>query len=132
MNAHDERISSYLDDALPPSERSAFEAELRDNAELQQQVAELSQLQQDVALLPRYKAKVDFAQRVVAAAIAAKADKGAQITPARIESNQPVSKKTARRALIGGLAVAASVAIMLGSLPFLNRQKPIDVAADPV
>lgn len=123
MNAHDERISSYLDDALPPSERSAFEAELLDNADLQQQVTELSQLRQDVALLPRYTAKVDFAQRVVAAAIAAKADKDAQLTPARTES-KPVSKKTARRALIGGLAVAASVAIMLGSLPFLNRPNP--------
>jgi hypothetical protein len=127
MNGHDERISSYLDDALPPSERSAFEAELLDNAELQQQVAELSQLRQDVALLPRYKAKPDFAKRVVAAAIAAKADKDAQITPARTEANKPVSKKTFRRALIGGLAVAASVAIILGSLPFLNRLKPIDV-----
>lgn len=125
MSAHDERISSYLDDALPPSERSAFEAELRDNDELQQQVAELSQLQQDVALLPRYKAKVDFAQRVVAAAIAAKADKDAQITPARTES-KPVSKKTSRRALIGGLAVAASVAIILGSLPFLKRPNAVD------
>ena len=126
MNAHDERISSYLDDALPPSERTAFEAELRDNADLQQQVAELSQLRQDVALLPRYKAKVDFAQRVVAAAIAAKADKDAQITPAP-------SNKTARRAMIGGLAVAASVAILLGSLPFLNRPtKPIDSANAPV
>lgn len=125
MNAHDERISSYLDDALPPSERSAFEAELLDNADLQQQVAELSQLRQDVALLPRYTAKVDFAQRVVAAAIAAKADKDAQLTPARTES-KPVSKKTARRALIGGLAVAASVAIILGSLPFLKRPNAID------
>ncbi len=126
MNAHDERISSYLDDALPPTERSAFEAELRDNSDLQQQVAELSQLRQDVALLPRYTAKVDFAQRVVAAAIAAKADKDAQITPAH-----KTSSKTARRALISGLAVAASVAIMLGSLPFLNRNKPIDTANNP-
>lgn len=133
MNAHDERISSYLDDALPPSERSAFEAELLDNADLQQQVTELSQLRQDVALLPRYKAKADFAQRVVSAAIAAKANKDAQITPARSAASKPVSNRTARRALIGGLAVAASVAIILGSLPFLNRHKPIDnVAVKPV
>jgi hypothetical protein len=128
MNVHDERISSYLDDTLPPSERSAFEVELLENADLQQQVAELAQLRQDVAQLPRFKARPDFAQRVVAAALAAKADQDAQITPARKEANPSASKKTSRRALIGGLAVAASVAIILGSLPFFLRPGSTETA----
>ena len=51
--SHDERISSFLDDALPEAERTAFEAELRTNSELEQQVAELRALRADVALLPR-------------------------------------------------------------------------------
>jgi hypothetical protein len=116
--SHDERISSFLDDALPEVERSAFEIELKHNAELQQQVAELRQLRKDVALLPRYSVTEGFAQRVVAAAVAAQADENANITPVR--RSQPVRLKTIGRGVIMGVALAASVAILMISLPWLN------------
>ncbi len=116
MNAHDERVSSFLDDAMPAAERAAFESELLDNAELRQQVVELRQLRQDVATLPRYSVGEGFAQRVVAAAVAAKANENANISPA-----SHIKTKTARRLAIGGLAIAASVAIMTGTLAWLNR-----------
>lgn len=123
MNAHDERISSFLDDAMPAAERSAFESELLDNAELRQQVIELRQLRQDVATLPRFSVTEGFAQRVVAAAVAAKANENANITPA----NRP-KPKTIRRVAIGGLAIAASVAIVLSTLAWINYNGPVDVA----
>jgi hypothetical protein len=116
MNAHDERISSFLDDAMPAAERATFESELLDNAELRQQVIELRQLRQDVATLPRYSVREGFAQRVVAAAVAAKANENANISPA----TRPQAK-TVRRLTIGGLAIAASVAIMVGTLAWMNR-----------
>jgi hypothetical protein len=123
MNAHDERISSFLDDAMPAAERSAFESELLDNAELRQQVIELRQLRQDVATLPRYSVTEGFAQRVVAAAVAAKANENANITPA-----SQLKPKTIRRITIGGLAIAASVAIVLSTLAWINYNGPVDVA----
>jgi hypothetical protein len=123
MNAHDERISSFLDDAMPAAERSVFESELLDNAELRQQVIELRQLRQDVATLPRYSVTEGFAQRVVAAAVAAKANENANITPATRQRPQ-----TMRRATIGGLAIAASVAIVLGTLAWINNRGPVDIA----
>ena len=124
MNAHDERISSFLDDAMPAAERAAFESELLDNAELRQQVIELRQLRQDVATLPRYSVTEGFAQRVVAAAVAAKANENANITLA-------AKPKTIRRAAIGGLAIAASVLIMAGSVVFFNNgSDPVDVATN--
>ncbi|WP_254508458.1 anti-sigma factor family protein [Anatilimnocola floriformis] len=126
MNAHDERISSFLDDAMPAGERSAFESELLDNAELRQQVIELRQLRQDVALLPRYSVTEGFAQRVVAAAISAKANENANITLASTPSS-----KTVRRATIGVLAIAASLLIMVGTMVWNNGRKPIDVAVKP-
>lgn len=116
MSAHDERVSSFLDDAMPAAERASFESELLDNAELRQQVIELRQLRQDVATLPRYSVTEGFAQRVVAAAVAAKANENANISPA--SRPQP---KTVRRLAIGGLAIAASVAIMVGTLAWMNR-----------
>jgi hypothetical protein len=128
--SHDERISSFLDDALPAPERLAFEAELQDNGELQQQVAELRQLRADVALLPRYTATEDFAQRVVAAAVAAKADENANISPAR--RAQPVRFSRIARGVVIGMAVAASAAILMISLPWLNfDDKPVKLVATP-
>lgn len=125
MNAHDERISSFLDDAMPAAERATFESELLDNAELRQQVIELRQLRQDVALLPRFSVTEGFAQRVVAAAVAAKANENANITPA----SRP-KPKTVRRLTIGGLAIAASVAIMVGTISYINN-RPAMVAVKP-
>jgi hypothetical protein len=130
--SHDERISSFLDDALPEAERSALEAELRTNTELEQQVAELRQLRCDVALLPRYSAKEGFAQRVVAAAVAAKADQGATITPAAKSQSQSVRFSKVARGVVIGMAIAASAAILMISLPWLNvgGNKPIPVATN--
>lgn len=118
MNCHDERISSFLDDAMPATERAAFESELLDNSELCQQVTELRQLRQDVSALPRYSVTEGFAQRVVSAAVAAKADKDAQIT-------LPTRPKHIRRVAIGSLAIAASVAILVGTLAWNNNNDPI-------
>jgi hypothetical protein len=126
MNAHDERISSFLDDAMPAAERSAFESELLDNAELRQQVIELRQLRQDVALLPRYSVTEGFAQRVVAAAISAKANENANIALA----SKP-STKTVRRATIGVIAIAASVLIMVGTMVWNNSRGPVELANPP-
>jgi len=122
MNAHDERISSFLDDAMPAAERAAFESELLDNAELRQQVIELRQLRQDVATLPRFSVREGFAQRVVAAAVAAKANENANMMPAQRPSN-----KTVRRATIGVVAIAASVLIMIGTMAWNNNRDPIDL-----
>jgi hypothetical protein len=126
MNAHDERISSFLDDAMPATERDAFESEMLSSAELRQQVIELRQLRQDVALLPRFSVTEGFAQRVVAAAVAAKANENANISPA----SRPKAK-TVQRLTVGGLAIAASVAIMVGTLAWNNSNRPVDVAVAP-
>ncbi len=115
---HDERISSFLDDALPETERRAFESELAHDAELQQHVAELRQLRQDVATLPRYTVTQGFAQRVVKAALAAQANQNAQLEPAK--STKPVKPKTIFRLAVGTLAIAASAAIIMASLPWLR------------
>jgi len=97
MNAHDERISSFLDDAMPAAERSVFESELLDNAELRQQVIELRQLRQYVATLPRYSVTEGFAQRVVAAAVAAKAKPPGAAAAAERGKKEKKKKKRKRK-----------------------------------
>ncbi|WP_425614672.1 anti-sigma factor [Anatilimnocola sp. NA78] len=125
---HDERISSFLDDALPEAERVAFQAQLSRDPQLQQHVADLQQLRRDVATLPRYSVKEGFAQRVVAAAVAAKASE-AKAAPA---PRQPTYQVTNRRVIVGVLAVAATAGIIMASIPWLNTGKDPVTATNPV
>lgn len=113
---YDERISSYLDDALPAAERSAFQAQLACDPELRQHVAELQQLRQDVASLPRYSVKEGFANRVVAAAVAA----GEMTKPATTKVQLPRRAYATRTAVTSALAVAAALAFLAVGLPWFS------------
>src|SRR5262245_52285240 len=56
----DERLSAYLDDALSPDERQAFEALLATDDELRQAVGELRALRSELQSLPRHKLAEGF------------------------------------------------------------------------
>ncbi|QDU28777.1 hypothetical protein ETAA8_38820 [Anatilimnocola aggregata] len=127
---HDERISSYLDDALPEAERVAFQTQLAHDPTLQQHVSDLQQLRRDVATLPRFSVKEGFAQRVVAAALAAKAHE-AKANETKVAPAQRPS--TTRRLIVAALAVAASAAFVMASLPWLHRgDEPLANNGNPV
>jgi hypothetical protein len=55
-----ERLNAYLDDALSPGERQAFERELADNALLRAELAELRGLKAAVRQLPRLTVPRNF------------------------------------------------------------------------
>lgn len=62
---HDERISAYLDDELPPAERRAFEAELEANAALQDAVDRFTRARDLMRRHGHTPAPSGFADRVL-------------------------------------------------------------------
>lgn len=69
----DELLSAYLDGEVTPEERAAVEAHLATSEADRQLLAELRSLRSDMATLPRANVTRDFTDRVVQAAVAAKA-----------------------------------------------------------
>jgi hypothetical protein len=107
----DELLSAYLDGELSASQRSEVEDRLAANLTDRELLAELQALRQEVAALPRYQARRDFVDRVVAAATKAKAEQDAANTPL-----EPVSSKRKRRAayyVLPAIAAAAALLVMM-------------------
>jgi hypothetical protein len=122
---HDERISSYLDDAMSAAERSAFQAELARDPELRQHVADLQQLRADVAALPRYKVQEGFAERVVTAALAAKS----ATNPATTKVELP-KRHTGFRAATAILVSAALLGGLMVIVPWFKSTPSVDPVAN--
>ena len=69
----DELLSAYLDGELSPEERAMVQQQLEASPDLRQLVDDLRHVSQQVRSLPRYKLDDDFTDRVVQAAMEAKA-----------------------------------------------------------
>ena len=143
-------LSAYLDGELSPAERTQVESQLAADPQARQLLDELRALSGEVRELPRYSAGSGFSQRVVQAALAAKAEQNGAVPQARqvsLPSSQQSSDKShpdkARRGarlpvvLAGVAAVAAAVAIMVwaynrpGHLP-VPGPGPGTIAVEPV
>jgi hypothetical protein len=121
-NFNDELLSAYLDGQLIGEELAAVEAELADNAQARALLEELRSLSREIRELPRQTAGPEFADRVVRAALGAKAvennGQGQVERPAAAASKDAFSPSKARRGrrlsvvLAGAAAVAAAVAMM--------------------
>ena len=116
---NDELLSAYLDGQLSAGEAAAVESQLAASRESRLLVDELRTISQHVRELPRQQADADFADRVVRAAIAAKAHSNGQVQLAPAASSNRQSNKARRGArlpvvLAGVAAVAAAVALLLG------------------
>lgn len=126
----EELLSAYIDGELSPEERAMVEQQLDASAELRQVVDDLRNVSEQVKSLPRHKVDSGFADRVVQAAIAAKAaadlavPAGHEVTLASHELNgQSRKSRTSRKYWsYAGLGVAAAVAacVMLMLGPWRN------------
>jgi hypothetical protein len=106
----DEQLSAYLDGQLSADERTAVEAQLAADPASRQLLGELRAVSGQVKSLPTYSADRGFADRVVQAALAAKAARGAPVAlPSRSRRTWLVV------ALAGVASVAAALAIMAWS-----------------
>ena len=124
----DELLSAYLDGELSPAERAQVESQLATDPQARQLVDELRALSGAVRDLPRHTVSSRFSQRVVQAALAAKANQNREVTPASVAgaplSFSPNKVRRGRRlpvVLAGAAAVAAAVAMMVW---FANRPAP--------
>jgi anti-sigma factor RsiW len=120
----DELLSAYLDGEVSAQERAAVEAHLANSDADRQLLAELRSLRRDMAMLPAASVSPDFAQRVVQAAVAAKA----AVSPATTVSR---SNKRSRGTWLWTTAAAgATAAGLLLALTFW-RPDPNPVAGGP-
>ncbi|MDX1945899.1 MAG: zf-HC2 domain-containing protein [Pirellulaceae bacterium] len=121
----DELLSAYLDDQLTAAERAEVEAHLAADPAARQMLDELRALSGEVRSLPAHRAGSDFANRVVAAALAAK-------------GQQPQVAAAPRRAWLAATvaalaATAAAIAIVVwqpfaGETNIAQPLSPIDQA----
>jgi len=114
----DELLSAYLDGELAPAERTRVESQLAADPEARQLLDELRAFSGEVRDLPRYSAGSGFSQRVVQAALSAKAKLNEEVTPASHAGMPSLPYKVRRDVrlpvvLAGVAAVAAAVAIMV-------------------
>ncbi len=86
----DELLSAYLDGELSPAERAQVESQLAADPQARQLVEELRALSGAVRDLPRHTANGHFSQRVVQAALAARANQNGEVTAASL-AGAPVS-----------------------------------------
>lgn len=151
MDISDDRISAYLDDELPAAERAEVEAWLAESPAHRQLLAELAALRSDLHSLPQQTLGDDFAQRVVAAALARQTEAAAATkaavtkaaatkAAANVSGNStkvvPASHGRASRRLnsawvaISVLAGAAIVAAVLIGRPWQpnNAGQPVAIA----
>lgn len=108
----DELLSAYLDGQLPDDQRAAVEAHLAAHPADRQLLDELRSLRGRVKSLPAHRADSGFADRVVQAALAAKATQnGAVVVPRPAGVS---SRRIWTAAVLAGVsAVAAALAIMV-------------------
>jgi anti-sigma factor RsiW len=114
---NDELLSAYLDGQLSAAESAAVESQLAASPQSRQLLDELRSISQQIRDLPGIQADANFTDRVVRAAIAAKAQNNGQVQLAPAAANQ-TSNKARRGArlpvvLAGVAAVAAAVALLL-------------------
>ena len=95
----DELLSAYLDGEATADERAAVEARLATSEADRRLLEELQSLRGELQSLPQAAASDGFADRVVRAAVAAKARGDAQVTPAVSTSAAPTSAAAAKRSL---------------------------------
>jgi hypothetical protein len=97
----DELLSAYLDGELAADERAAVEAHLATSEADRRLLEELQSLRGELQSLPQAAVSDGFADRVVRAAVAAKARGEAQVTPATAVSTSavPASAVAAKRPL---------------------------------
>jgi negative regulator of sigma E activity len=126
-----ELISAYLDGELPADERALVEAELAVSPAARQLHDELRALRGELQALPRTAASAGFADRVVAAALAAKqapAKRPASESPVTSAPITPASRPAKRHwlpgTLVGVAALAAAVmlAVWIGGGPSGDHQ----------
>lgn len=121
----DELLSAYLDGELPAHERSAVEEHLATSPADRELLSELESLRGELQSLPTALASAGFAERVVAAAVAAKPHAASVVvTPASIVANPA---KRLRWAYVAGsaiLAVAAGIVLVIG--PWRGGNPPVD------
>ncbi len=117
---NDELLSAYLDGQLSGEELAAVEAELAASGQARELLGELRSIGQQVRDLPRHAARPDFADRVVQAAIAAKAaESNGAAQHGQVQVAATVSHSKAGRSprlsvvLAGAVAVAAAVMLMV-------------------
>jgi len=111
----DELLSAYLDGEVTAEERAAVEAHLATSDAARQLLSELQSLRSDMGALPRAKVAADFSDRVVQAAVAAKAASQPVAVPAR---------PARRRWMVVAAAVAATAACLLVAVQFWGPDSP--------
>lgn len=130
----DERLSAYLDGELSTEERAAVDAELAAHSEVRQALEELRSIGSQLRELPRHSAGPAFADRVVAAALAARAQSNGaiesnwsvELAPKTDLAPSPAHRRRAivPAALAGLAAVAAAVALAVWIAGGGNSQDP--------
>jgi negative regulator of sigma E activity len=124
----DERLSAYLDGELRAEERAAVDAELAAHSEVRQALDELRSIGSQLRELPRHSAGPEFADRVVAVALAARArSNGAVELASKADlAPSPVHRRRAivPAALAGLAGVAAAVALAVWIAGGGNSQAP--------
>jgi anti-sigma factor RsiW len=104
----DELLSAFLDDELTPNEREVVERHLSATPADRQLVAELKSLRSELGELPRVIARPDFSDRVVRAAMAAKATADASATRPSIVRRHP-----RLLAVVGSMGAALAACLLL-------------------
>src|SRR5262245_35572015 len=110
----DELLSAYLDGEVTAEERAAVEAQLAASEADRRLLEELQALRGEFQSLPRATVAAGFADRVVRAAVAAKAREAATVTPAASPNvSQPKRSLqwTSWAAVAAGLAICAVIAV---------------------
>jgi anti-sigma factor RsiW len=114
----DELLSAYLDDELSADERAAVEEHLEASPADRELLSELSSLRGELKSLPASAARDGFADRVVAAAVAAKArETSVGVTPVPPATGTAAAMKRPVWAYAAGviaLAAAACVVLVVG------------------
>jgi hypothetical protein len=107
----DELLSAYLDGEATADERAAVEAQLAASEADRRLLEELQALRGELQSLPQAAASDDFADRVVRAAVAAKARGEAQVTPASAASASTAPAKRSQKWAYWTAAIALGLAL---------------------
>ena len=126
----DELLSAYLDDELSAGERDAVEAHLATSPADRELLEELRSLRGELQSLPATTASAGFADRVVAAAVAAKGrETTVTITPAApATASTRKSPRWVAWSAAALLASAAAIVLIVG--PWRGENAPL-VELDP-
>jgi hypothetical protein len=119
----DDRISAFLDGALPPHDAEEMRRHIQASPELATLVDELRTLRGEVQALPRMKAPADFTARIMAAVQAADRDRATThpVTPARVPS-----RSSNWQSFVLGAVAASLVAFIVSYLLPSGRNLVVD------